>query len=72
MFVRDAVALTPSEISEGQVLMTRQPDADPAKATAAKDRVLQDMLYQKQQRALVAYQEALKLKVPVKIRRELL
>ncbi|MFO0706231.1 MAG: SurA N-terminal domain-containing protein [Nitrospira sp.] len=72
MFVRDAVALTPSEISEGQVLMTRQPDADPAKATAAKDRVLQDMLYQKQQRALVAYQEALKLKVPIKIHRELL
>lgn len=72
MFVRDAVALTPSEIAEGQTLMTRQPDADPAKATAAKDRVLQDMLFQKQQRALMAYQESLKAKVPVKIHRELL
>ncbi|MCC6139333.1 MAG: SurA N-terminal domain-containing protein [Nitrospira sp.] len=70
MFVRDAVALTPSEISEGQALMTRQPDADPTKATAAKDRVLEDMLFQKQQRALVAFQESLKGKIPVKIHRE--
>lgn len=72
MFVRDAVALTPSEISEGQALMTRQPNTDPAKATEAKDRVLQDMLFQKQQRALVAFQESLKGKIPVKIHRELL
>jgi len=72
MFVRDAVALTPSEISEGQALMTRQPDADPTKATAAKDRVLEDMLFQKQQRALMAFQESLKGKIPVKVHRELL
>lgn len=72
MIVRDAVALTPSEIAEGQALMARPQDTDPAKAATAKDRVLQDMLFQKQQRALLAYQEALKTRVPVKIHRELL
>ena len=72
MIVRDSVALTPSEMAEGQVLMTRTPDADPAKAAAAKDRVLEDMLLQKQQRALMAFQQSLKSKVPVTVRRELL
>ena len=72
MFVRDSVALTPSEISEGQALMTRPQDSDPSKAATAQDRVLQDMLFQKQQRALVAYQESLKTKIPIKIHRELL
>jgi hypothetical protein len=72
MIVRDSVALTPSEISEGQTLMTRPQDPDPAKAAMAKDRVLQDMLFQKQQRAMTAYQEALKAKIPIKIHRELL
>jgi len=72
MIVRDSVALTPSEIAEGQALMTRPQDPDPAKAATAKDRILQDMLFQKQQRALMAYQESLKAKVPIKIHRELL
>jgi hypothetical protein len=72
MIVRDAVALTPSEIAEGQSLMARPQDSDPAKAATAKDRVLQDILFQKQQRALLAYQESLKAQVPVKIHRELL
>jgi peptidyl-prolyl cis-trans isomerase D len=72
MLVRDAVALTPAEIADGQALMTRQQDPDPAKAAAAKDRVLQDILFQKQQRALMAYQEALKVQTPIKIHRELL
>ncbi|ALA57301.1 SurA N-terminal domain-containing protein [Nitrospira moscoviensis] len=72
MVVRDSVALTPSEIAEGQALMARPQDGDPAKAASAKDRVLQDMLFQKQQRALMAYQESLKARVPIKIHRELL
>ena len=72
MVVRDAVALTPSEIAEGQLLMTRPQGSDPTKAIAAKDRILQDMLLQKQQRALQAYQESLKTKIPIKIHRELL
>ena len=72
MIVRDSVALTPSEISEGQVLMTRTSDSDPAKAAAAKERVMEDMLLQKQQRALIAFQQSLKAKVQVTVRRELL
>ncbi len=69
LIVRDSVALAPWEIAEGQAL-TPKP-LDPT-ATTAKDRALQDMLFQKQQRALAAYQEALKAKIPTKIHRELL
>jgi SurA N-terminal domain len=72
MIVRDSVALTPAEIAEGQSLMTRPQDSDPAKAAEAKQRVLDDMLLQKQQRALVAFQQSMKAKLPVTIRRELL
>jgi len=72
MIVRESVALSPSEISEGQALMTRQQDSDPALTAMARDRVLQDMLMQKQQRALVAYQASLRAKIPITIHRELL
>lgn len=72
LMVRDSVALTPSEIAEGQSLMARPTDADPAKAAAAKNRMLEDMLFQKQQRALLAFQQSLKTKVPITIHRELL
>lgn len=72
MVVRESVALTPAEISEAQALMTRPQDSDPAKAATAKDRILQDMLLQKQQRALVAFEESLRTRVPIKIHRELL
>ncbi|MGQ0554369.1 MAG: SurA N-terminal domain-containing protein [Nitrospiraceae bacterium] len=72
MIVRDSVALTPAEIAEGQSLMTRLQDSDPAKAAEAKQRVLDDMLLQKQQRALVSFQQSMKAKLPVTIRRELL
>ncbi|MGZ8375033.1 MAG: SurA N-terminal domain-containing protein, partial [Nitrospira sp.] len=72
MIVRDSVALTPAEIAEGQSLMTRPQDSDPAKAAEAKQRVLDDMLLQKQQRALVSFQQSMKAKLPVIIRRELL
>lgn len=69
LIVRDSVALTPWEIAEGQALTPKPQDPN---ATTAKDRALQDMLFQKQQRALAAYQEALKAKIPTKINRELL
>jgi peptidyl-prolyl cis-trans isomerase D len=72
MVVRDAVALTPSEISEGQALTTRAQDSDPPNPVTGRARAVQDMLLQKQQRALSAYQQALKAKVPIKIHRELL
>ncbi|MGQ0666926.1 MAG: SurA N-terminal domain-containing protein [Nitrospiraceae bacterium] len=72
MIVRESVALSPSEISEGQALMARPQEGDAAMAAMARDRVLQDMLMQKQQRALVAYQASVKAKIPITIRRELL
>ena len=72
MIIRDAVALTPAELAEAQAFTLRQTESDPAKAAAAKDRAMQDVLFQKQQRALTAYTESLKTSIPIKINRELL
>ena len=72
MIIRDAVALTPAELAEAQALTLRQTESDPAKTSAAKDRVIQDVLFQKQQRALTAYTDSLKTSIPIKIHRELL
>ena len=72
MIIRDAVALTPAEIAEAQTLTLRQTESDPAKTATAKDRAIQDVLFQKQQRALQAYTEALKNSLPITIHRELL
>jgi SurA-like protein len=72
MMISDAVTLTPNELAEAQALTLRQTEPDPAKAAAAKDRAIQDVLFQKQQRALMAYTQSLKATVPINIRRELL
>lgn len=72
MVVSSAVALTPTELAEAEALMLRQPDPDPTKAAAAKNRAIQDVLFQKQQRALVAFTQSLKASIPITIRRELL
>ncbi len=72
MTIRDAVALTPAEISEAQALVARQTVADAGKNPTATERIHQDFLFQKQQRALTAYAEALKTRVPIKIHKELL
>lgn len=72
MMIADAVTLTPSELAEAQALTLRQPESDPAKAAAAKDRAVQDVLFQKQQRALMAYTQSLKATIPITIHRELL
>ena len=72
MMISDAVMLTPAELAEAQALMLRQPESDPAKAAAAKDRAIQDVLFQKQQRALMAYTQSLKTTIPITIHRELL
>ncbi len=72
LIVRDAVALTPDEIAEAQALVARQGDTDQAKAATAKEQIFQNYLNQKQQRALMAYAEQMKTRVPVKIHRELL
>lgn len=70
--IRDAVVLTPTELAEAQALTLRQTETDPGKAAAAKDRAIQDVLFQKQQRAIMAYTESLKTTIPIKINRELL
>lgn len=70
MIIRDAVALTPAELAEAQAFTLRQTESDPAKAAAATDRAVQDVLFQKQQRALMAYTESLKATIPIKINRE--
>jgi peptidyl-prolyl cis-trans isomerase D len=72
MIIRDAVALTPAELLEAQSLTLRQTESDPAKAAAANNRAMQDILFQKQQRALMAYTESLKASLPITIHRELL
>ena len=72
MVVSNAVALTPAELAEAEALMLRQTDPDPKKAAAAKSRAIQDVLLQKQQRALLAYTQTLKATIPINIRRELL
>lgn len=72
MMISEAVTLTPSELTEAQALVVRQPESDPAKAAAAKDRAIQDVLFQKQQRALMAYTQSLKATIPITIHRELL
>src|SRR6185436_2620907 len=55
MVIRDAVALTPAEIAEAQALMARQPQSESKDGLTANERILQDFLFQKQQRALLAY-----------------
>ncbi len=72
LVIMDAVALTPSEYSEAQALVSRQGETDPGKIDAAKERIFQSFLFQKQQRALMAYTESMKSKVPVKIHKELM
>ena len=70
--VFDSVALTPAEIEEAKTLMARPTSPDSPAGPSAKDRILQDMLFQKQQRAVMAFREALRAKVNVQIKKELL
>jgi len=70
--VLDSVALTPAEIAEAQALMAQQPPGESASGPPTGDRILQAFLFQKQQRAVMAYKEAVKARVPIEIHRELL
>lgn len=70
--VRDSVALTPAEIAEAQSLIARQAPTDPGTGPTASERILQDFLLQKQERALAAYQEAMKARLPIQIHKELM
>jgi peptidyl-prolyl cis-trans isomerase D len=49
-----------------------QPESPGQSAQIANERLLQDFLFQKQQRALMAYQEALKATVPIQVHKEML
>jgi peptidyl-prolyl cis-trans isomerase D len=70
--VFDSVALTPAEIEEAKTLMARPTSPDSPAGSPARDRILQDMLFQKQQRAVMAFREAMRAKVSVQIKKELL
>ncbi|MGH7231185.1 MAG: SurA N-terminal domain-containing protein [Nitrospiraceae bacterium] len=70
--IRDSVALTPAEIAEAQGLMARQSQVESSDGRSANERLLQDFLFQKQQRAVMAYKEAMKTKVPIQVHKELL
>jgi peptidyl-prolyl cis-trans isomerase D len=70
--IRDSVALTPAEIAEAQGLMASQSQLESTDGRSANERLLQDFLFQKQQRALMAYKEAMKAKIPIQVHKELL
>lgn len=70
--VFDSVALTPAEIEEAKTLMARPASPDSPTDSAARDRILRDLLFQKQQRAVLAFREAMRAKVNVQIKKELL
>lgn len=70
--ILDSVALTPAEVEEAKTLMARQTSAESITGPSASDRILQDMLMQKQQRAMMAYKEAMKSKAEVQVHKELL
>jgi len=69
--VFDSVALTPAEIEEAKTLMARPATPD-AGNSSAQDRILRDLLFQKQQRAVLAFREAMRATVSVQIKKELL
>jgi peptidyl-prolyl cis-trans isomerase D len=70
--VRDSVALTPAEITEAQSLIARQAPVEPGAGPTASERILQDFLLQKQERALAAYQEAMKARLPIQVHKEMM
>ncbi len=72
MIILDSVALTPAEIAEADTLMARQSQPENPSGPSARDRIKMDFLQQKQQRAMVAFQDSLRATIPIKIRKELL
>jgi len=73
MLVRESVAPTTEELSEVQAMLAAQPTPSvPMQEGASSDRAAQAVLAQKQQRALMAYQEALKARSKITVHRELM
>lgn len=73
MLVRESVAPTTDELTEVQAMLAAQPTPSvPMQGGPSPDRVAQTVLIQKKQRALQAYQEALKATAKISVRRELM
>ena len=73
MLVRESVAPTADELAMAQAILASQPTpAVPMQDSAQTDRAQQAVLRQKQQRALLAYQEGLRARTPISVRRELM
>ena len=73
MLVRESVAPTADELAMAQAILANQPTpAVPMQDRALAERALQAVLSQKQQRALMAYQEGLRAGTPISVRRELM
>jgi peptidyl-prolyl cis-trans isomerase D len=70
--ILDAVALTPTELADAKALMSRPSPSESVAGLSTNDRILQDMLFQKQQRAMTAFKDAMRAKVQVTIRKEML
>ena len=68
--VAQAVALTPSEKLEAQALGGRQPSESTSSGQTPSDLIVKTFLFQKQQRALTAYAESLKTRIPIEIYEE--
>jgi len=73
MLVRESVAPTADELAMAQAILASQPTpAMPMQDSAQTERALQAVLGQKQLRALMAYQEGLRVRTPISVRRELM
>jgi peptidyl-prolyl cis-trans isomerase D len=72
MVILDSVALTPAEMKEADTLMARQSQPENPSGPSARDRIKLDFLQQKQQRAMMAFQDSLRATIPIKVRKELL
>jgi hypothetical protein len=74
MLVRASVAPTAEELAMAQAALATQlvPSMPMERAVTPQDRAVQAVLSQKQQRAVRAYQEALKAKANIVVRRELM
>ena len=74
MLVRESVAPTGDELIQAQAMLASRPSPTlPMEQVAPpQDRARQAVLAQKQQRALRAYQEGLKMKAKVTVRREMM
>ena len=72
--VRESVAATAAELAGAQAALASQliPSMPMEQIGSPQERALRVVLFQKQQQAVRAYQEALKSRAQVSVRRELL